>query len=177
MPKLASSLSLEVFTFSDLHQSGVHLQQKQQAERPVELRGICAVSCSSSNSKCDTHALVSKTLAAKLVSGRDGSPLKEKGNKKAPEAAAQKPKTPELRMVTKNILKDLGLSQTQANNFPMYQSAHYAAITNFQIACLHFDLPLKWGLQQITAFLIYTNVKYYTVSYLDKQWATLKNLA
>ena len=79
--------------------------------------------------------------------------------------------------MAKNILKELGLSTQQVNKFPMYHSGHYAAITNFQIACLHFDLPLEWGQTQLTAFLIYVNVKFYTAPYLDKQWNIIKKLA
>ena len=52
----------------------------------------------------------------------------------------------------------------------------FSALANFHIACEYLHLPAAWGPEQVKAFLIYVNHKYYSAAYLTRMCKTIKDL-
>ena len=69
------------------------------------------------------------------------------------------------------------LSIKKAPEYMARWSAHrFYALANFAQGCDEGDLPIKWGDQQISAFLDLLHQKFYVASNLDGQWNALKKV-
>ena len=74
-------------------------------------------------------------------------------------------------------LYELGFTQLEVQSFTKKMGTRgFSAVVNFKLACEMMDLPLSWGEEQVRAFLIYINYKYYSTGYLDRMWSTIKKL-
>ena len=50
------------------------------------------------------------------------------------------------------------------------------ALAHFAVACESHDLPLLWGDEQISAYLPFLHAQYYSASYIESHWYTLKDI-
>ena len=75
------------------------------------------------------------------------------------------------------LLNELGLNKTDITKFTAGMGPKgYSALANFRIACDYMGVPVSWGEQQLQAYLIYVNYKYYAAQYLTRQWKTILDL-
>ena len=74
-------------------------------------------------------------------------------------------------------LQELGFSKPEVKQFTSKIGIRgYAAIANFKLACEMMGVPFVWGEEQVKAFLIYINFKYYSTSYLNRMWSCINKL-
>ena len=66
-------------------------------------------------------------------------------------------------------LKALNLNDSDITSFTSGMGIKgYSALANYHVACEHFNLPVAWGAQQVQAFLIFINYKFYAASYVAR---------
>ena len=74
-------------------------------------------------------------------------------------------------------LSDIGMTSAEIKKFTAKMGAPaFSAIANFKLACEMFDEPIAWGEDQVKAFLIYINSKFYSAAYLRRQWNAIQSL-
>ena len=87
------------------------------------------------------------------------------------------PKTNNTKAYALMLLNELGLNKADITKFTAGMGPKgYSALANFRIACDYMGVPVSWGEQQIQAYLIYVNYKYYAAQYLTRQWKTIVDL-
>ena len=91
----------------------------------------------------------------------------------------QEPESPKTaREVGISTLHSFGFSEDQVKNFvPKLGVKGFRALVNFNLGCQYANLPIKWGDKQMKAFLVYVHIKFYTTSYLQRQWSILLKMA
>ena len=74
-------------------------------------------------------------------------------------------------------LSEIGMTSAEIKKFTVKMgNPGFSAIANFKLACEMFDLPIAWEEDQVKAFLIFINSKFYSAAYLRRQWNAIQSL-